>query len=386
MPNRLHQLDAIRGLAALSVVLHHCLRIPSGLDGTLVSGLLHHTPLAVLVAGPEAVLLFFVLSGFVLSLPFFRGPVSYPQFIIKRICRIYLPYYAAVALAVVGALLTWRGGIPALGAWFNLTWTTPITPSILAQHALLVGSFPTATLNTAIWSLVHEMRISLIFPPIALLVVRGNWKVTLGIAASLMVVSAVVMRALPMYTGWLLSVSYTSFFIVGCLLAKHRATLAEAIAHISVRMRLGLLFSAVMLYTFKHWAPIPNSLPGDSVLSDWAILTGASIFVILALGSRSLSEFLKWRPIHLLGQISYSVYLLHGTLLFALVNLFYGKIPMWSIWLLTVVGTLLLSSLMYYAVEIPSINAGRYLAGRLFPSPRGRGEEAPAHPPAQPSV
>ena len=45
--------------------------------------------------GPEAVILFFVLSGFVLSLPAVNGrPQTYPTFITRRIFRIYVPYLA----------------------------------------------------------------------------------------------------------------------------------------------------------------------------------------------------------------------------------------------------------------------------------------------------
>ena len=93
---RLHELDSLRGLAALSVVACHCLKVRSGVGFGWLLWLLDHTPLGIVRASHEAVIFFFVLSGFVLALPFLSGPVRYRAFLAKRVCRIYLPYYAAL--------------------------------------------------------------------------------------------------------------------------------------------------------------------------------------------------------------------------------------------------------------------------------------------------
>ena len=56
-------------------------------------------------------MLFFLLSGFVLSVPYLRGKgQAYPVYLIRRILRIYAPYLAALALAVAGAP-------PGMGRW-----------------------------------------------------------------------------------------------------------------------------------------------------------------------------------------------------------------------------------------------------------------------------
>ena len=75
----------------------------------------NRTPLTALVSGGTAVRFFFVLSGFVLVLPFLRHPHSpYFPYVVKRICRIYLPYLAAVALAVIAIRIL--GGINCRGS------------------------------------------------------------------------------------------------------------------------------------------------------------------------------------------------------------------------------------------------------------------------------
>jgi len=98
---RYGQLDSLRGLAACSVVLCHATNVLPGVyDDPHRSWWLTQTPLALLRAGHAAVIFFFVLSGFVLTLPFLKGPVSYPSFLARRICRIWIPYATAMVAAV----------------------------------------------------------------------------------------------------------------------------------------------------------------------------------------------------------------------------------------------------------------------------------------------
>src|SRR5215475_5521828 len=111
------ELESLRGLAILLVFVFHA-------DGVLLAPFRSHVgaqsplPLAFVWAGHSGVTLFFVLSAFLLSLPFLDEanggrPVSRPHFYERRALRI-LPLY--VAVVVVGTILTsrtladlWRG-------------------------------------------------------------------------------------------------------------------------------------------------------------------------------------------------------------------------------------------------------------------------------------
>src|ERR1700730_7544565 len=162
---RLPELDALRGLAALTVVFHHleCLLRPShesaGMLRNAFLNLLHGhgfhafaqaigpirlldlTPIYLVVAGHEPVVLFFVLSGFVLALPFYRGrALSYRAFVAKRIFRIYIPYVVAILFAIFLNATLSRGGIPTLNEWFNQTWRLPVTGSEVGRHFLFLGT------------------------------------------------------------------------------------------------------------------------------------------------------------------------------------------------------------------------------------------------------
>jgi len=118
-PTRYPSLDGLRGVCALVVVVYHCLLVVPALsipaDGSAPSAAassatwspvwwLYRTPLRALWAGPEAVLIFFVISGFVLCLPLARSPVrQWATYYLRRFCRLYLPVWGAVGFAVLGA-------------------------------------------------------------------------------------------------------------------------------------------------------------------------------------------------------------------------------------------------------------------------------------------
>src|SRR5271154_1701910 len=110
-PLRVRSLDGLRGIAALVVVVH-----PSMLTSRVLaapfygqpgghfpafSWWLTYTPLHLVWAGSEAVVVFFVLSGFVLvraaERPGFRWRAYYPS----RMLRLYLPVWAALVLGFV---------------------------------------------------------------------------------------------------------------------------------------------------------------------------------------------------------------------------------------------------------------------------------------------
>jgi peptidoglycan/LPS O-acetylase OafA/YrhL len=172
--NRLDELDSLRGLAASSVVISHLILV---LPSIFIIEKLSNTPLHLFWGGHESVILFFILSGFVLSFPYLnKKEPKYRYFIIRRVCRIYIPYIVSVLISMFLMHFFNRGGIPELSKWFNGTWNTPLSLKQLLNHFIMLGTFPSYTINPVIWSLVHEMRISIIFPILMVFVMNLNWK------------------------------------------------------------------------------------------------------------------------------------------------------------------------------------------------------------------
>src|SRR5437588_474892 len=145
---RLRELDGMGGLAARSVFLCHVaeLGFPRGpwTDGT------------------GAVALFFVLSGFVLARSLLLHPQSYGVFVWRRILRLYPAYWAAILLSLLLMAICNRAGLSSL---FADVWIKSVTLQQLVKHFFLITpSIDVHWMDYPIWSLVVEMRVSLLFP------------------------------------------------------------------------------------------------------------------------------------------------------------------------------------------------------------------------------
>ncbi|MEH7255333.1 acyltransferase family protein, partial [Neobacillus niacini] len=194
MEQRYEQLDSLRGIAAMLVFIFHTLMI---LPNTWKEGvlwkilnisLLHH-----LFIGDKRVIFFFILSGFVLSLPFIRKKrMTYPSFIIKRIVRLYIPYAAAITFAIIACIIFSEGAISELGQLFNAVWMEPANLNVIIGHYLFLGNYNVYAYNISIWSLIHELRISFIFPFLMIIALRYGWKTNLAVGLGLAIIGAAI--------------------------------------------------------------------------------------------------------------------------------------------------------------------------------------------------
>ncbi|EUJ29134.1 acyltransferase [Listeria floridensis FSL S10-1187] len=160
MKKRLYFLDSLRGVAALIVVFTHFL-------GSLPEQLSYRVFIHNLYLGRCSVLLFFILSGIVLSLVLDRvqklSAADYVDYLIKRYFRIYLPFFVVTILAFLLFNVTPYQRIHSLSDWFNSVGTQATNLTILFQNIFMNGE-SIDQLDPVIWSLIVELRISIIFP------------------------------------------------------------------------------------------------------------------------------------------------------------------------------------------------------------------------------
>jgi peptidoglycan/LPS O-acetylase OafA/YrhL len=377
-PARFYELDSLRGLAAMAVFFAHA----NGFIGIAnpdipfkthpLAFLIVHSPLHALWGGHEAVILFFMLSGFVLSLPWLRGEAaSYPRFAFKRICRIWIPYVAAsiVALALRAAFYTKR--LPGMGEFFDASWSGHLTAAKLAGIASLVGYFDPDIFDLATWSLVHEMRISLIFPFLMLAVAGRSWKRVLA-GAFLLSFAAGAVRKLAhpvLATDVWYTLHYIAFFLVGYLLAANMQSLRAVARHSSLIFATGMCF-----YTYDYWFfPRIRALHLPHI-GDWFIAAGSVLLIVAALSPGGFAHTLRHSSTVWLGRISYSLYLYHAPVMLSLIYALHGVIrPVWAV-LLAIPVTLLVSAASYRWVELPAIRLARRPAvGVLRPGHQATG-------------
>jgi peptidoglycan/LPS O-acetylase OafA/YrhL len=368
------ELDSLRGLAALVVVLHHIRALwEAGVQpspGILMSFLDIVTPF-----GTEAVMLFFVLSGFVLSLPAVNGrPQTYLTFLIRRIFRIYVPYLAAILASVAGAF--WLHGIITNIVWVHQAWSEPVDWHLVGQHVLFVGLFDTNQFDGPIWSLVYEMRISLIFPLLCGFVLHLKSKWSFVVAGGLTIASLMIEKP-PFQIDRSLAdtLQFAGIFVFGIFLARKRVRLGAWFSH---RNRIAkVLIGAAFLWLFLFAGP--HSIPAVSqfhrhfyaCISHWITAIGAGGLMIISMNSASCKRLLFWPPVHFLGKVSYSLYLWHWVVILYCIHLLYGKISLWAILSLAFVLSIFVSWISYRWIEVPSMNLGRKLSNPFQRRPAG---------------
>ncbi|HEX6489156.1 MAG TPA: acyltransferase [Candidatus Dormibacteraeota bacterium] len=338
MQKRYESLDGLRGLAALTVVIYHTLfqiSLPTAV-WTLVP------PVSVFWAGRQAVVLFFVLSGFVLALPFHQGRAQpYVRFVLKRALRLYPVYALAILLSAA-----WAAVLTSHFAHTGLLSTT----DVLALYLPMVGPYHVGIIDQPVWTLIHEIRISLVFPAL-LALIRGRW----GHLPALLLLSAGA-AGLAQLTGNDLfgSVGYVPMFLIGAWLARHHEQIRTWYGRRPLWQRLLWMGAGVGLYgTSARELGLPYTL--------WQIplTVGGGLLLVSALAEPAFSGFLMRRPLQLLGAMSYSLYLIHGLVLWPLMPMLLPRMPALEAaalcWILIFAATYL----TYRFVELPSMRLSR---------------------------
>ncbi len=363
-PPRYHELDSIRGLAALTVVFHHFhLMWILRLDEPHLVGWRRWLDISTraVTDGNGAVLLFFILSGFVLSVPYLRGKgQSYGTFVLRRIIRIYAPYLCALALAVAGNAI-WHGPLDH-GWWASLTWANPVDCNLVLRHIAFIGDYNWSEFNTAFWSLVMEMRLSLVFPLLfaAVLMLRNVGALILALVLCFLVPHIVPNPAIWPTFAYTLQIA--SLFIIGILLAKNIDTLSNGYRRLAPIFRIFVAVASASIFLMS--SRIIRALGRPWGVDVFLFALATSTFILIGISSPHVSRLLNTSIPRFLGRISYSLYLIHGTVLFAITYSLGEKIPAPAQFLLYFVLSMVLATVFCFWIEEPCMRLSRQV-GRL---------------------
>jgi peptidoglycan/LPS O-acetylase OafA/YrhL len=380
---RIDQLDVLRGIAALSVVLYHmCCSLPllhtylfctvfdvwrGRSDCAVVGLLLSSTPLRTLVAGPEAVVLFFVLSGFVLSLPFIkgRGP-RYGDYVILRFFRIYIP--AAVSIGIAAFIVNMlRPGVLSESDWVSSFWQQPVQPgALLANLAMLDGALDIPPFNIVMWSLVEELRISLLLPFLVALMLRFRPGVFLLPAVILSAIGYFGMKANFIPWAPARSVAQTAFFILAFVVGIEvcRAWVDGRIHKLQSSRRIVMVAAITALLFYNSMAVRLNFL-----LSYYLVVCAAAVVISLCASMTVPRPSVAWRAAKWLGRVSYSLYLTHVVVLLTLLRAAHGELPYDFLVLAILPLSLVVAAIYWRFIENPSHKFGKWLVRRIHSKP-----------------
>jgi peptidoglycan/LPS O-acetylase OafA/YrhL len=410
--NTIAFLDGVRGFACLMVIWFHIYRLPRDLHIWNPSTSTYPLLDSLLFFGRNGVTLFFVLSGFLLFLPFAKallfeqtGP-STRRFYLRRVFRILPAYYLALILIVL---------------LFQRQYLQP-------QHWQELGLFFTmfmdssqATykqLNAPFWTLAIEWQYYLLLPWLVLGMrqivwhVKQRYRMTVTISLLLVLIAwglfsryfgvyfqqhpsetfLVPRSALNVFLFFTFGTSgkYLEDFGVGMLLALCFVYIQHPSVSSTIRIALHKLSTwllgtgvlcllALVLWDYhprfaNTWPLFSNPfLYSYSYLFNELCLSLAFSLCLFALlfGTTRLKRPFEWSPLRKVGTISFSLYMWHLPFIFLFIQwgqpLLKGWTPeqsygIYCLWILLVVIPFCI--LFFILVEKPGIKLGEWINQR----------------------
>jgi peptidoglycan/LPS O-acetylase OafA/YrhL len=275
-----------RGVAAVGVLLFHAFNDAS------VTGY----PEQVLQAGVD---LFFVISGFIMWVTTHQSKTGPKQFLGKRVRRIVPLYWLFTALAVLIAV-----GAPQLG---KSTDAEHAIASFFFLPAISPASHLTEPVLAPGWTLNHEMVFYLIFA--LALTMSTPWRRVVGVNVGLVLVGLLTNGPLVLsfYSNPIILEFVFGVFVGWAYTSGYRLSRPVSGA-------LVLTGAAVMVGCAAAW----GQTVGLRVLL-WGV-PAAVIILALALTENS-APVKRLRSWQFLGDASYSIYIVHGVALSALLSI-----------------------------------------------------------------
>lgn len=372
--NYLHQLTSLRGVACLVVLFGHAIQVfryqnpqRTGPQAAM------HDIVTYAFNAEAAVVLFFVLSGCVLSLSLRKythltGRIV-GSFYVKRVFRIYPLLWFSIGLAIASMVVAreWVADGVFVG-WLSRNLQTPV--SIRNTIMSVAGVF--TRYNGPMWSLRVELMYSVAFPFLFWLVRAPRLRVV-----TLAGLAAIALLPLPHEVGTVFALS----FGVGALIPLLPTTLSPR------HGIYALLALVVLLYDRYGLMAMGLNLPER--IPDMIETVAAFVLIRDLYASGRQYRLLLSRPVIAIGELSYGIYLLHlpimlmvfsmmGHAMGAPALLSHPSLTQAGLGGATVVLTTALAAITYNILELPLHNLGRRLGNALLAQP------APARPVSPP--
>ncbi len=316
-PDRLRELDALRGIAATIVMWFHYTMQYQELYG-------HARALLNMPAGRYGVQLFFVISGFVIFLTITRAK-SFWDFAANRFSRLYPPYWICIGITFVAMLWMPMQDLNVSGkdALFNLTML-----QYWLQKPTVDGVYWTLAVELAFYSFVSVLHLTGLLRRVELWV--ALW---LGIIFAVHFAVDSGINISPMIRTTLM-LEHGQFFFAGVLFYRMKTAGFTP-------LRWGLLAACIAAAWYVR--DLPHML---------SLLAASALFVAFITGRLG---WIAVTPLLFLGDISYPLYLLHQHIGYAVIARMERAGFVAEAWLLVPAAlALLLATLVNRLVEKPA--------------------------------
>ncbi|HEY9680551.1 MAG TPA: acyltransferase [Oculatellaceae cyanobacterium] len=351
---RLDALTSLRFFAASMILLLHLSQLFNFYNHTALDG----------VALWQGVSFFFVLSGFILAYvyPEIKTSQQSNRFIVARFARVWPTHFAAFILTIL-----------LIPSTLHIANVIPVAVANLCM--VHVWAFKPAlgeAFNSVSWTISIELFFYLCFPfliqdfnkPF-----KARW-----IGAALLSAACIGLCMIPVIAGYGKGAMPPSLFLGEnplCRLLEF--TLGISMCWIYKKSQLHSTLSKPLATTLEIIALVAIAIainlsniwpsayaPGAAVLRDWAIDMGgapayALLILVVATEKGRIAEFLKKKTLVHLGEISFSLYMYHLAVLYAVskYQMSFGSLPDFVLPTVAVLLCLIASDLNFNLVETP---------------------------------
>jgi peptidoglycan/LPS O-acetylase OafA/YrhL len=347
-------LDGVRGLAILLVFVVHysvawTMLFPAAANDASFTGFIADAAFSIGNAGVD---LFICLSGYLIYDHLMRKPQRLSIYLSRRARRIFPPYLIVLAIYVVLMLLDpGKSKLP----------DNPLAAvAYIAECALLVPNFFGHEPIVGIaWSLTYEMLFYLLLP---LLIFAGRLRmrttptriiILLGVATIILAVTWRVQsyERIIMFVGGMLARD----ILVQWHYCFPKPRVLEALACAAAALALGYMASV------RGAVPFTNPVFPETLYRAILLFVGFSTALAATLGVRGvLRQTFEFLPLRLLGEVSYSFYLLHNLVMRVALGFLIPRVPgglatpaFWLAVPVVFAVCLLLGLMLFFAVELP---------------------------------
>lgn len=305
----------------------------------------------IILEGGNGVCFFFMISGFILALPFAREKmrngkkISLRNYYVRRLFRIEPPYLAALIIAFILLIAVGNFTFNELidnfiaSAFYMHNW-------IYQEHSEVLG---------IAWSLEIEARFYLFAPLFALVyIIKNNW-VRIGILVTLAAGGSIR----QFYDFWNPAspfINFLCYFLLGMLLADLFLRKWKLVSHSGFCKWFGIVLFIGLHFIFST----------DSIVHYLAKIISLTIFFYIAITNPWWKKILSMQWIAIIGGMCYSIYLLHLIIMSGLTRILV-EFPIGNKWLgMLVYGTiiasvvLVISAIFYKLIEQPCMRREWY--------------------------
>lgn len=299
---RVNEIDLLRFIAAMAVVVYHYSFRGFAADGMTVMPYLWPTPAT--KYGSYGVELFFMISGFVILMT--AGSGSLRQFAVSRIVRLYPAFWVCCTITFLFML------------WIGAPRFTATLQQYLANMTMLHEFANVNSIDGVYWSLVVEMRFYLL---VAIVLALGQihriepllafW-LAISIAMEFLALDAVRRVFITAYAGYF--VAGATFYLVWAKgLSATRMALIGASWLLVVRQALQNIPALD-----KHYGSALNPGVVGGIITTF--------FIVMMLVSLKKTGRLGQRRWIMLGALTYPLYLIHQNIGYMIFNAVYPSL------------------------------------------------------------